>query len=162
MMFFLLSGFVIYANERGRVDVDLVGYTIRRLVRIYPPLIFAMCVSAAVAAIDGVFWERLSLSSMIGTIFALQDTVSAAPGTPVSPFMANSPLWSLAYEIWFYALFPFAHKLYGVHKARGSVAIGLICAASYLAYIVVPSHFLLMTGYFAIWWLGSVDGLPQV
>lgn len=156
ILFFLLSGFVIYANEHHRVLNDLSGYAKRRLFRIYPPLIAAMIVSTCVVWFNGDLSDRFSLSSLLGTLANLQDTKVSTPGTVVSPYLGNSPLWSLAYEMWFYALYPLATLVCRWQGKLGEVFIGVICVLSYLAYEITPNHFLIMTGYFAVWWLGAM------
>lgn len=154
--FFLLSGFVIYANERHRVNTDLRGYAVRRLRRIYPPLTGALIISVVVGALDGNLAENFDLWSLIGTLFAQQDTMSATPGSLFKPFMANSPLWSLAYEMWFYVLFPLAMAAYSRYREAGSIAVCAVCVLAYGLYIISPNHLLVMTGYFAVWWLGAM------
>ena len=79
LVFFLLSGFVIFANERTRA-LRPRGYFLRRLRRIYPALIAALLVSTAVA------WDNRTLAAdfhwreFLATLFSLQDVSLLKPG----------------------------------------------------------------------------------
>lgn len=105
MVFFLLSGFVVYANEfdrRGGVG----AYLFRRLRRIYPPLVLALVLSIGVAAADRDLVAEFHPGQVLGTLVALQDNGALKPGVIVDPPFHNLALWSLSYEIAFYLVFP--------------------------------------------------------
>jgi len=168
VVFFLLSGFVIHANERDRVAKDLRGYAARRFLRIYPALVIAMLVSAAVLAYNGTLAEQFRWQDAACTLFALQDSSALKPGTICGPFLDNSPLWSLSYELLFYVLYPLVLPFYLRAAGRTQHLIGLASLAFAAAYLMMPSHFLLLPSYFVIWWLGAamaeaVDrGVPRL
>ena len=105
MIFFLLSGFVIYANEHNRLH-DLKGYYLRRMRRIYPTFLIALFVTALIAYANGTLARDFSWWELWGNLAALQDISALKPGVIVSPFLGNDPLWSLSHEIFFYAVFP--------------------------------------------------------
>ncbi|MDR0605993.1 MAG: acyltransferase family protein, partial [Bacteroidales bacterium] len=95
LAFFVLSGFlvggkVIQRLKEGTFDVK--SYTIDRSVRIFLPLICALLLIVVVNLIMG---EPVNFLQLIGNLFSLQ-------GIFVSS--ATAPLWSLAYEVWFYVL----------------------------------------------------------
>ena len=98
MAFFLLSGFLIHANERHRLGSDRTAYLLRRGLRVYPTLLFAMGVSIVVASQQGELDQRFDTGELLCTLFALQDAAALKPGTICRPFMGNSPLWSLSYD----------------------------------------------------------------
>lgn len=148
--FFLLSGFVIHANERHRVLVEPGRYALRRIFRIYPALIVAMALSIAIVPAP---W---SLREALGNLLALQDSIASTPGTWVGTFQNNAPLWSLSYELWFYLLYPLVMVAYARSVRVTHIGVGLLCGLSYALYIVHPNHFLVMTAYFASWWLGAM------
>ncbi|MEC7760325.1 MAG: acyltransferase [Pseudomonadota bacterium] len=155
VVFFFLSGFLIHANERDRVANDLGGYAARWFLRIYPALVIAMLVSVAVLAYNGTLAERFHWQDAACTLFALQDASALKPGTICGPFLDNSPLWSLSYELLFYALYPLVLPFFLRAAGPAQHAIGLASLAFAVAYLAMPSHFLLLPAYFVIWWLGA-------
>lgn len=155
MLFFLLSGFVIHANERRRVAEGF-GYAFRRIRRIYPALIFAMMVSAVVALIDGRLASSFSMAEFLGTLFALQDIAALKPGVIVDPFLGNAALWTLSYEIFFYLLYPFAMAAWREFGARTSHLVGIVSCLSYLSFTLAPDHWTLVLAYYGVWWTGAM------
>lgn len=154
IIFFLLSGFVIFASEANRKD-GLGRYALRRILRIYPVLIAAMFISAMAALIDGTFYERFSIVDALGNLFAFQDHSGMKPGVSIEPFLGNSPLWSLSYEIVFYALFPAVFAAWKAMPRLTSHFVGLLCCTAYAYYLFVPNHFGLVLSYFLLWWVGA-------
>ncbi len=155
MAFFLLSGFVIHSNERERA-ADWKGYGLRRFFRIYPTLCIAMFLSAAVAMFDGVFFKRFDWHEALCTLTALQDSANLKPGTICAPFMGNSPLWSLSYEVVFYSIYPFVLRSFHRAPLYTNHVIGVLTLVLILSYSSQPSHFLLLPAYFIIWWVGAM------
>jgi len=155
IVFFLLSGFVIFANEYNRIESDLAGYAARRTRRIYPPLMIALALSTVVFYFNGTLAEHFDLRSLGGTLLGLQDIERLKPGVIVAPYLDNEPLWSLSYEIAFYVLFPAVLTLWNKNKWL-THAIGLVCCASYLGFAQFPNHWLLVAAYFQIWWTGAM------
>ena len=97
VVFFALSGFLVGGRvlARWRDDrFDLKRYCVDRVSRIYVPLIPALIFSGIVAL---AFDEKWSWLTLLGNIVGLQ-------GVTCDVFGRNGPLWSLAYEIWFYVL----------------------------------------------------------
>jgi peptidoglycan/LPS O-acetylase OafA/YrhL len=96
-VFFILSGFLVGGKVLERVAngvFDLRAYAIDRFSRIWVPLVPALFFTAGVA----LFWGRpVSSFDFIGNLLGLQ-------GLVCDNFAGNTPLWSLAYEIWFYIL----------------------------------------------------------
>jgi len=155
IVFFLLSGFVIFANERDRL-VPPGGYYLRRFRRIYPPLIVAMLVSTLIYLDDGLFLETFKWRDLIGTLLMVQDISSIKPGVIVDPYLVNGPLWSLSYEMPFYLAFPFAARALARWPNGTHHAIGLLCILSYAVYMLAPNHWTLVAAYFLIWWIGAM------
>jgi peptidoglycan/LPS O-acetylase OafA/YrhL len=97
IIFFVLSGFLVGGRALKRISKGTFrpfDYTIDRMVRIFLPLIPALLLTAIVGMIiDGSFEPLIFLAN----IFSLQ-------GVLVPEFGGNAPLWSLAYEVWFYIL----------------------------------------------------------
>lgn len=154
IVFFLLSGFVIFANEQHRA-ADLEGYALRRMRRIYPPIIFAMIVSTLVALYDGDLAERFRVSELISTLLSVQDISSLKPGVIADPYLGNAPLWSLSYEVAFYALFPLALRLWSAHPRAAPHVFGAGSCIAYVFYAAFPNHWCLVLAYFSLWWAGA-------
>ena len=156
IIFFLLSGFVIFANERQNMSAGSSQYALRRIRRVYPPMLAAMAMSALLAWTDGRLNEEFRWKSLFATLFFQQDIAAATPGTFANPFMNNDPLWSLSYELWFYLLFPVVFRAWLRWPQATSSAVGLLGAGAYALYTVHSSHVLMMSAYFPIWWLGAM------
>ncbi len=153
-MFFLLSGFVIFANERGRVARPA-GYYVRRIRRIYPPLIIAMLVSTVLWS-TGLIHTPFSWESALGTIFALQDISFLKPGVVTDPYLGNDPLWSLSYEIFFYLVFPAVMLAWRRSQTVTRLSVVLVSVLAYVSYLAFPNHFSLVVAYFLVWWVGAM------
>lgn len=97
MVFFVLSGFLVGGQvlrhvREGRFEI--LRYVVDRATRIFLPLFPALLLTALV-------------SVSVGSVFPIQDVVAhifALNGVVTPTVRANAPLWSLAYEIWFYVL----------------------------------------------------------
>jgi peptidoglycan/LPS O-acetylase OafA/YrhL len=155
LVFFLLSGFVIFANEHQRA-VHPKGYYLRRLRRIYPPLLCAMILSTLVAMANDDLTLRFHWTELWGTILGLQDLSFLKPGVIVDPYLGNEPLWSLSYELFFYLMFPPILRLWKAAPRRANHVIGTICCGCYILFTVSPNHFTLMGSYFLVWWCGAM------
>lgn len=98
MIFFVLSGFLVGGNliEGVRSGHFRVGdYVLDRATRILVPLFPACVLTIAIN-----FWaigQRTSLLELFGNVIGLN-------GVVVDTLANNAPLWSLAYEIWFYVI----------------------------------------------------------
>jgi peptidoglycan/LPS O-acetylase OafA/YrhL len=97
IVFFVLSGFLVGGAAISRMATGSfrsVDYAIDRFTRIMVPLVPALTLTAIVALLIGrsITWRHL-----IGNLLFLQ-------GFLVPKFGGNVPLWSLAYEAWFYVL----------------------------------------------------------
>jgi peptidoglycan/LPS O-acetylase OafA/YrhL len=121
IIFFVLSGFLISGTVLRAVkrhDWSWSRYAVHRLVRLWVVLIPALCLGAlwdnlgidlrqASALYSGANYNHmtpdiagsLTLVDFFGNAAFLQDIA-------VPTFGSNGPLWSLANEFWYYALFP--------------------------------------------------------
>lgn len=155
IVFFLLSGFVIFNGEQRRA-LHPRGYYARRVRRIYPVLIAAMVVSTLVAADNGDLAARFDWRSLGGTLAGLQDIAAIKPGVIVDPYLDNLPLWSLSYELAFYLVFPPILMLWNRHPRATDHLVGIICCLCYGLYALHPNHAALVGAYFMIWWSGAM------
>ncbi|POZ52104.1 acyltransferase family protein [Methylovulum psychrotolerans] len=97
LVFFILSGFLVGGKLIERLEnntFDLRVYMIDRITRIWVPLLPAHIWAAYVAYMAE---KSLSWRELFGSLIGLQGIFTRA-------FAENYPLWSLAYEIWFYFL----------------------------------------------------------
>jgi peptidoglycan/LPS O-acetylase OafA/YrhL len=155
LVFFLLSGFVIFANERTRA-MRPGGYYLRRLRRIYPALVAAMVISTLVSIDNRTFLASFQWQELLGTILSIQDISSLKPGVIVDPYLNNDPLWSLSYEVAFYIVFPVALRLWIRAPSWTNHMIGAACCTAYGFYLAAPNHWSLVATYFLVWWCGAM------
>lgn len=136
VVFFVLSGYLVAGRILERLnngDFDIKTYAIDRFSRIFIPIIPALLITYIVQAltsnVDNVF---IFLANTVG----LQGVIA-----PVLTF--NGPLWSLAYEIWFYIL-------------GGSIAGALSLSRRYLLLIPIIVSlciFLVLKYYLLFCWM---------
>ncbi|MEG3637958.1 acyltransferase family protein [Magnetococcus sp. PR-3] len=97
IVFFVISGFLVLGMAIERIQkktFNFGDYLLDRAVRILLPLIPALVLSGLIAYVLDI---DIYLSVFMGNIFGLQNVF-------FSSFGGNAPLWSLAYETWFYML----------------------------------------------------------
>jgi peptidoglycan/LPS O-acetylase OafA/YrhL len=86
----------------------------------------------------------------------LQDFGYGKPGTWFPAFGGNLPLWSLAYEWWFYMLFyPIWRYVPDHQQQQTATAISL---AGLIGYVWHPNQPCLYLAYFILWWTGAEFG----
>lgn len=148
ILFFVLSGYWISRSVDNRIGKGWhwSSYLLDRLVRLLIVLIPALAIGGALDAIGLYVLEssthrgatatyvlqtdvaqNLQWTVLLGNLLFLQDIV-------VRPYGTNGPLWSLAYEFWFYIWFPAI--IVSWRRWRPSpflLAIGLILLAPSMA-----------------------------
>lgn len=125
MVFFVLSGLLIgkslTRNINQNSSLQLKPYFIDRLNRIYPPFVFSLLIIGILYIIAPYFFPsrslsfissnqylaregfEITLSSVLSSVFFLNGFI----GENIS---VNGPLWSLAYEVWYYVIAAFLLK----------------------------------------------------
>lgn len=153
MLFFLLSGFVIKHSFESKKNQQFCSYFSQRFTRIYIPLIIIYLISyLCMSAREGEIVEP-QFSALLKNLLMLQDWEEAKPNVIISPYMENTPLWSLAYEWWFYMLFyPISKYIRSDHKRDIIVFSSVIGAA--IVYVFYPYFPVRIIMYFGIWWTG--------
>lgn len=150
MVFFLLSGFVIFWSLRP--ETTFRQYVLQRARRIFPIFIIALMLAYA-----GASWKNHGLvavewTTLLGNLMMVQDISSLKPGVWCDVYHGNLPLWSLAYEWWFYMLFypieRFISATWRIPVVAALSALGLIW------YSMQPMQPGLYLMYFLVWWLG--------
>lgn len=165
IVFFVISGFLVSGSMLKRYqeqNLSIKNYLIfDRGVRIYIVLIPAIILTLIADKIgilylneSGIYTNqfhfasltydissRINLETFFGNIFMLQESYTTT-------FGSNSPLWSLAYEVWYYILF-FCFLFFLNYQTAGKKII-IIFTISIIAFTLNYNIFL----YFLIWLLG--------
>lgn len=170
VVFFVLSGWLISASvvravANGKWHWRV--YLITRLTRLWIVLLPALAVGAffdlagmRMFGRDGVYGgvgeyssiisyevrDRIILPTLLGNVTFLQ-------AIRVPPFGSNGALWSLAYEFWYYLLFPLIFLLIvSSRKTALYRRIGVFAAILGVLLLVGSS----VAGLFMVWLLGTV------
>jgi len=168
MVFFLLSGYligwhVLDAFRTGRWSWR--WYGARRLSRLYVVLLPALAVGAGIDRLGlhlfghaGVYANvaRYQFITPFDTLH--RSTVSTFFGNAaflqqirVPTFGSNGPLWSLSYELWYYAAFPLL-VLAAVYALRRSALAALLSAGALAAVLWFVGEGIAL--YFLLWLAG--------
>lgn len=151
MLFFLLSGFVIFYSTEIHRDKTFRSYFVRRWRRIYPTFFLALTL-AFLAAGHHVIWKVSFFRELLGNLFMFQDEQSLKPGVFIGTFQGNSPLWSLSYEWWFYMMF---YPIWSfVAPARQFILVASLSVFGLVTFVCFPNQPSLYLTYFVIWWAG--------
>ncbi|MFZ3033383.1 MAG: acyltransferase [Parvibaculum sp.] len=137
LVFFVLSGFFVGGQVIARLEAGrfrLGDYAIDRATRLFLPLIPACALTAFVGfSLTG---NLANLPALLGSAFGLN-------GVFVDTSLFNPPLWSIAFEIWFYV-------------AAGAVACifsGRARAAALIAFIAIGYVFSILNASFLLFWV---------
>ncbi|MFK7857905.1 MAG: acyltransferase family protein [Granulosicoccus sp.] len=153
ILFFLVSGFVIHLSHQSTLDKSFKTYFVKRFARIYVPLLVVFCVGFLLESYQRGVLVEVPLIDLLGNLLMLQDWPSDKPGVLVDPLLGNDPLWSLAYEWWFYMLyFPLVSMV--SDRQRLSLIVFGVAIASSVIYCVWPSFIPRVLMYAGIWWSG--------
>lgn len=156
VIFFVLSGFLVGRKAIDAVvfDKPITHYLIDRATRIYVVLLPALL---AGALLDYVMlfrlrceacqyiYDRFNVKYFISNLFGLQDILTGV-------FGSNGPLWSLSFEMWYYALFPAALFVYFGWRRRGRVIAAALLG---LALLLLPTE---LKKDWLLWMLGAAMG----
>jgi peptidoglycan/LPS O-acetylase OafA/YrhL len=137
LTFFVLSGFLVggtILTQLQRSSFDLLHYAIDRSTRIFLPLIPA-CLLTVI--LNGVFWnESVDLGVLLGNILGVN-------GVIVPSLKNNVPLWSLAYEIWFYVLAGAAGYVFSRRRRSVSLVAVATLALGTIVFSILSVRYLL-------------------
>lgn len=135
LVFFVLSGHLVFGQiikrcEAGQFDIR--NYCIDRATRIFVPLIPACILTAALTHF--VFGSGIDLGQVLANVIGLNGVLAPTLGI-------NAPLWTLAYEIWFYVV---GGALGYLICRRSGAVLGLIpLAAGTAVFSVLDARYLL-------------------
>ena len=153
LIFFLLSGFVIYYSMMTRKpDMSWRDYFMARFRRIFPIFILAMVTNyLLLAGVKGV-WPPFDLQDFLLNLLQVQDDNHY--WYIVLPYQNNHPLWSLSYEWWFYMLFfPLQWKMRNHPDLQKWVVAGF-SGINALLMLFYPNGMSIYFAYWIIWWAG--------
>ncbi|MEM7035532.1 MAG: acyltransferase [Bacteroidota bacterium] len=153
LVFFVLSGFVIYyATVARNPDMPFRTYFIRRFRRIYFPFVVVLLISWLLQSWAVGDWWDPTWKDLAGNLLQLQDKNAA--GSWFEPYMANSPLWSLSYEWWFYMMFFAIYKGMRAYAPQQKYVVGAMAVIGFGTFWLWPNQISLFVGYFILWWSG--------
>ncbi len=138
MVFFVLSGFLVGGQivrhvREGRFDVR--AYALDRATRIFLPLLPAVLLTV------GINWFVFGAQPDGAQAFL---NIVGLNGVLASTLQNNAPLWSLAFEIWFYVLGGAVGYL--LTKNQRSLAVLLALTLSVLVFCSLSATYLLFWG----------------
>lgn len=153
MLFFVLSGYLISSSVLKAVSDGTWSwrnYLTNRLVRLWIVLIPALLLTYVWAQLQtslfgssAYFQNNMNWTHFLGNLFFLQ-------GIFVTNYGGNGPLWSLAYEFWYYMLFPCLVLMLASRRWPHRLMYAGLAA---LISITVGKAILL---YFGVWLLGTL------
>lgn len=153
MVFFVLSGFVIHhSTVAGGRPLDSRSYLIRRFRRIYPAFVVALLVSYLAWGVVAGRWE-VGPERLVGNLLMVH-TKADHPGQWMGPYAGNHPLWSLAFEWWFYVVFLVVWRALGDRPAALPWVAPATAALGLLSYALAPNPLSLFLAFFPTWWVG--------
>lgn len=140
LIFFVLSGLLVGGRALDKVKngtFNLKSYTIDRFVRIMLPLISVLILIIPITYFLG---EKINWINWFGNLSSLQ-------GILVDSIRFCEPLWSLAYEVWFYIIIGGLIALIQNRNKTIPTIILMICALVFLK---------LEFKYLVIWGMGAL------
>lgn len=110
-IFFVLSGYCIHRSQAlqrartGEYGLSAGNFWLRRFLRIYPVLFFALVLTAVCDRLAAMHGHSISTPDGDSLLVFLTNLASLQ-GIAGPTFGSNSPLWTLAIEVQFYLLYP--------------------------------------------------------
>lgn len=171
VIFFVLSGFFVGGTAIARMrrgQWQWRGYIFDRLTRLYLVLLPALLLTVALDFAGLVLFPESAVyhrAFFDATVFRtpVDDTIAATNLAATAaflsrifvtePFGSNVPLWSLAYEFWFYMVAPVLFSAVLFPSVR-TVAL----AALVLAVFLLTARGPFVPAYFTFWLAGAVAG----
>lgn len=153
ILFFFMSGFVIhYSFQKSNVKT-FSRYFSSRFYRLYIPLICIYILGYLASSLRQGYFIDPEFINLLQNILMLQDIDNLKPAVLATPYMGNSPLWSLSYEWWFYMLyFPLCNQ--GRKLKNNMHIVFIISCLGAALYVIEPSFISRIAMYFSIWFCG--------
>lgn len=170
LVFFGLSGFFIHLSAAslqqpsGARAVSAAEFYMRRAWRLVPPYLFALLITIVCDAVGRYRFPLLYASQTGDTLLDATfrrtgyDAASVVPALALLPstfgrdFGTNGPLWSLAYEVIYYAAYPAWSRLRARSAPMAMIAVPVACLlfARYL-----PGFLADVVRLYPLWILGA-------
>jgi len=147
-LFFLLSGLVVGGSVLRQDAPDWERYFLHRTRRIWPPFLVSLALAWGVRSAILGFPAPLRPTELVGNLCMLQGIL---PGTIVLPYHQNWPLWSLAFEWWYYLLLPLVWFVPSRHRADLVLIASCLAAVGFRIHPFGPFAYL---GCWYLWWAG--------
>jgi len=169
MVFFVLSGFFIHfrwAEPATRERFQAAPFYRRRWHRLAAPYFFALAITVICDLIGRAWWPTLyearTGDSIVDTTFVVggYSQASVVPAVMLLPsslgrdFGSNGPLWSIAFEAVYYALYPLWLRVRRRSWVAAFVAIPAMCLMLALGPVRIFPVAVLM--YYPIWLAGAL------
>jgi peptidoglycan/LPS O-acetylase OafA/YrhL len=171
MIFFVLSGFFIHLRaaqlprQTPDAPVEAGLFYRRRAHRLLPPYVFALLITLLCDGAGRMWFPALyhaqSGDALLDANFARKDFSAGAvipallllPSSLGKDFGSNGPLWSLGYEVVYYALYP---AWLALRRRQSLLAYGLVPLAC-LSLVLVPIQSFPMSVliHFPVWLAGA-------
>jgi peptidoglycan/LPS O-acetylase OafA/YrhL len=168
VVFFVLSGFFIHyraATPRARENFQAEPFYRRRWHRLAAPYFFALAITVVCDWIGRSWWPALYQArtgdAVVDTTFIVggYSPASVVPALMLLPsslgrdFGSNGPLWSIAFEVVYYALYPLWLQVRRRSAVIAFGAIPMVC----LMMALIPSRAFPVTVlmYYPIWLAGA-------
>lgn len=152
ILFFLLSGFVIYTSLHNRTSRSFRNYFVKRFRRIFPIFLTALLLSYLATSYQKGYFVDPQWSWLLGNLLMLQDYAGVKPGAMFGTYFGNTPLWSLSYEWWYYMIFYPIHRY--VPSKHQLPLVQTLSLAGIVGYAIQPNGPSLYLTSFVIWWAG--------
>lgn len=159
--FFVMSGFLVGGAALAHLREEkpfLLDYFIHRIARIYlvliPAILLTIVVDGAGRALFaglGVY-EIPSLQAHYDPRLILTDLLNLQ-GIVAKFYGTNGPLWSIAYEFWYYVLFPLLFLPFSRTYSPLASKIAAICAIIAFIAMTLPQSWFLLG--FVLWGMGA-------
>lgn len=168
MVFFVLSGFFIHYQAAALApsrDFSAKRFYQRRWHRLAPPFFFALAVTVICDVIGRTWWptlyeartgDALLDGTFARTGFSMEAVVPALLLLPSSlgrDFGSNGPLWSIAYEVVYYAIYPAWLLLRRRNREAAFLLVPIACLA--LVFVPVSGFPLAVAAHYPIWLAGA-------
>jgi peptidoglycan/LPS O-acetylase OafA/YrhL len=177
IVFFVLSGFFIHLtaakrlSQAGNVEFSSKDFFRRRVRRLVPGYIWALALTCAFDLIGRHVWpalyfgrtgDQLLDANFLAGDYSPKAVVPALfmlPGAGGARFGSNGPLWSLAYEVVYYLLYPFWLRL-RVRSGSAAYALGALLLLSAAIPQISDSFSVIVLSHYPIWLAGA--GLAEL
>jgi peptidoglycan/LPS O-acetylase OafA/YrhL len=155
--FFLLSGFVVAGAYDDRLDknLDMIGFSRKRLLRMYPLFLAGLCLSLAVQEVlIATGFSRLDQKDTLLSFLVEMVWLPSPFNRDAFTFPLDGPAWSLSFEILINLLFALLHR----HLTNRRLALLSVSAGC----MVVTAVMVLGTVNFGWSWATLPLGLARV